>query len=120
VVVGVDLRNVGWARVFGGGRALEVALRHRASGALLVGRARVGLGTLPAQASASTRIDVAIAIPESAALGDYAVLLGAPDPAPALAGDVRFASRFADDVGRGQGWEPDLARLRTGSVLTVR
>jgi hypothetical protein len=118
--VQVDLRNVGWAKVFTA-RRLVVTLRHRATGATL--NASAGdLSALPSQAKASTRIEVAVSVPAGAATGDYDVYLSAPDIFPATAGDPRFAVRFAnaDQSGSGQAWDAASARFKAGTTLTVR
>jgi hypothetical protein len=118
--VQVDLRNVGWAKVFTA-RRLVVTLRHRATGATL--NASAGdLSALPSQAKASSRIEVAVPVPAGAATGDYDVQLSAPDIFPATAGDPRFAVRFAnaDQTGSGQAWDAATARFKAGTTLTVR
>ena len=118
--VQVDVRNVGWAKLFSP-RGLQVRLRHRTSGALI--QATAGdLSTLPAQGTAATRLSVTVAIPSGAATGDYDVLLAAPDSFSTTAGDARFAIRFAnaDNSASNQAWEASAAQWRTGSVVTVR
>ncbi len=115
----VDLRNVGWARMFTP-RKLVVTLRHRASGATITGAAG-DLSVLPAQALASARITVSVSIPAGALTGDYEVLLSAPDTFPATATDARFAVRFAnaDNSAMAQSWEPSTASFEAGSTLRV-
>jgi hypothetical protein len=116
----IELRNVGWARVFGGARKLTVRLKHRATGAVIVGTGG-DLQTLASQATAATKLNVAIVIPASAALGDYDVLLSAPDPAPSIAPDPRYAIRFANaDAPQGQAWDSGGAAFKTGTTVTVR
>jgi hypothetical protein len=120
VTVNVDLRNVGWARMYGQDRPLVVVLRQ-AGGTTLTGVSTSALQTLPAQASTSTRLAVPVIIPAGAAVGVYAVHLGAPDPSPALAGDGRFAVRFAnaDVAASGQAWDATAGAFATGTTLTV-
>jgi hypothetical protein len=118
-VVHVDLRNVGWARVFSA-RPLVLALRHRPTGAIL--RAAGGdLRDLEPQASSSTRLSLPLAVPPDAAVGDYEILLGAPDVFAATAADPRFALRFAnaDDPAAGQAWDVSQALFGTGRSLQV-
>jgi hypothetical protein len=94
VVVDVDLRNVGWARMFTS-RKLVVTLRHRTTGSTV--RASAGdLRVLVPQGTASTRVSVTVPVPAGADKGDYDVLLSAPDAFPATAADPRFAVLFAN------------------------
>lgn len=122
ITVDVDLRNTGWARMFGQARPLVVLLRHKASGALLSAASGQSLRSLAPQATRSTRMSVNVNIPAGAASGDYAVLIGAPDPSASLAGDARFAVRFAnaDNAGSNQAWEASTGALRSGSVVSVQ
>ena len=118
----IDLRNVGWARLFSA-RKLVVTLEQTnsgGSGAVLVGAAG-DLSTLPAQATSSSRIIVSVAIPSTAQSGDYDVLLSVPDVFAATAGDVRFAVRpaNADDASVGQSWDGVSGRFKTGTRLSV-
>jgi len=118
--VRVELRNVGWSRLFSA-RKLIVALRHRGSGALVSASGGNDLRTLPPQAKSSTAIEVPVAIPAGAATGEHDVLLGLPDIYSTTAGDVRFAVRFAnqDDAAKDQAWEASSARFRVGTWLAV-
>jgi hypothetical protein len=119
VAVAVDLRNVGWARIFSA-RKLVVTLKHRTSGATITGSAG-DLRTLAPQASSSTRLSVGVTIPSDAQTGDYDVYLSAPDIFTTTAGDPRFAVRFAnaDNAGQGQTWEASTARFKAGTALRV-
>jgi hypothetical protein len=121
VTVKVDLRNEGWARMFGQDRPLVVLLRPTAGGAAIVGASLTVLQALPAQATTATRVEVPVTIPADATAGTYAVLVAAPDPSPALAGDVRFAVRFAnaDDAAAGQAWDAAAGAFAVGTTLTV-
>jgi hypothetical protein len=120
VMVAVDLRNVGWARVFST-RKLLVTLRHRLSGQQISAEAGP-LRVLMPQAKSTTRLSVPVAIPLEAQAGDYDLYLSAPDVFAATAGDARFALRFAnaDDTRLGQVWDPTTARFRVGTTLTVQ
>jgi hypothetical protein len=106
VMVDVDLRNTGWARLFAA-RKLVVTLRN--------------LGGLAPKATGSTRISVALPVPATADKGDYDVLLSAPDVFALTASDARFAVRFAnaDNAGAGQTWEAGAARFKAGTTLRV-
>jgi hypothetical protein len=73
VALSVNLRNVGWARMFSD-RALVVHARHKATGALITGKAG-NLATLAPQATASTAVVVNLTIPADAATRDYDVFL---------------------------------------------
>jgi Domain of unknown function (DUF4832)/Domain of unknown function (DUF4874) len=115
----VDLRNVGWARMFSP-RKLVITLRHKTTGATLTGAAG-DLSTLASQASASTRISVTVPIPAGAQTGDYEVRLSAPDIFASTAGDARFAVRFAnaDNPGAAQFWDATTAAFKVGNSVTI-
>lgn len=119
LAVAVDLRNVGWARMFVP-RQLLVTLRHRTTGATIAATAG-HLEDLPDQATSSTRIVANVPVPADAATGTYEVLLSAPDAFAATKGDVRFAVRFAnaDQAGRGQAWDASAAAFSTGTAVQV-
>lgn len=116
----IDLRNVGWAHFFTP-RRLVVTLRHRVSGAVWTGGAG-DLRELPPQATASSRIRVAVTVPAAAEPGDHEVWLGAPDIFPSTQGDRRFAVRFAnaDTADGSQVWSAPWGQFRTGSTVRVR
>jgi hypothetical protein len=119
VLVQVDLRNVGWSRMFVA-RPLEVRLKHRTTGAIVkAGNGK--LSKLPAQGQASSRIGITVTVPANAAIGTYDVLLAAPDAFAKNRGDVRFAVRFAnaDRVSAGQQWRPSDATFSTGTSVKV-
>jgi len=119
VTVAVDLRNVGWARMFVA-RNLQVTLRNRATGATLTAAAG-DLSALPEQATTSTRIKVQVVVPATAAAGTYDVLLSAPDAFAATHGDARFAVRFAnaDQAALGQQWSASAGTFATGTSIAV-
>jgi chitodextrinase len=119
VNVQVDLRNVGWSRIFSA-RKLVVTLRDKASGASITGSggdARL----LPAQAISSTRLTIPVNIPADASPGDYQVYVGMPDIWPGTKDNTYFAVRFAnaDDPGKGQAWEGANFRFNTGATLQI-
>jgi hypothetical protein len=118
--VSVDLRNVGWARIFSD-RPLVVTLKHVASGNT-INAAAGNLRELSSQAIASTRVTVNVTIPASAASGDYEMALSAPDVFAAVATDARFAVRFAiaDNPATGQAWEGGSGVFKTGTAVSVR
>jgi hypothetical protein len=115
----VDLRNVGWARMFTA-RRLVLTLRQQTTGATITLGAG-DLSALPAQATASSRIAIQVAMPQNAQAGAYDVLLSAPDVFASTAADPRFAVRFAnaDNPALAQAWDPATARWATGSTLQV-
>ncbi|CAN5645282.1 hypothetical protein BH09PSE5_BH09PSE5_45540 [soil metagenome] len=119
--VSVDLRNVGWSRIFSA-RKLVVTLRHKSSGALITAAGSTDMRTLPSQATSSTRTTVRVTVPSGAATGEYDVLLGMPDVYTTTANDSRFAVRFAnaDSVAKGQAWETSVGRFDVGTSLTVQ
>ena len=118
--VAVDLRNVGWARMFVA-RALQVTLRNRSTGATITAQGG-DLSTLPEQATGSSRVTVSVNVPAGAATGTYDVLLSAPDAFATTRSDVRFSVHFAnaDQSGAGQAWQASTGSLSTGTSLTVQ
>ena len=119
VVVNVDLRNVGWARMFTA-RKLVVTLRNRSTGATISGSGG-DLSALTPQATSSSRVAVGVAIPADALAGDYDVYLSAPDIFPTTAGNTRYAVRFAnaDNASLGQAWDATTARFKAGQTLKI-
>lgn len=65
---------------------------------------------------------VRLALPDTIAPGRYRVALDSPDPSPRLAGDPRFALRFANQNVEltGQRWDDAAGRFLTGTMLTIR
>ncbi len=119
VAVAVDLRNVGWARMFTS-RKLVVTFKHKTSGATITGAAG-DLQTLAPQATASTRLTIGVTIPSGAQTGDYDVYLSAPDIFATTASNPRFAVRFAnaDNASLGQSWDASAAMFKAGTTLNV-
>ena len=79
------------------------------------------LQTLSPQASASTRLTIGLTVPADAPVGDYDVLLGAPDVFSTTSAMPAFAVRFAnaDNTARSQAWDASAARFSTGATLNV-
>jgi Domain of unknown function (DUF4832)/Domain of unknown function (DUF4874) len=122
VAVSVDLRNVGWARIFST-RKLVATFKHASTGATFSASAAANsLQTLPSQATTSTRQTITLAVPAGTAKGSYTLHLGAPDVHTATANDPRFAVRFAnaDDSAKGQAWDTASGMFKVGTVLTVK
>lgn len=117
--VALDLRNTGWARLFSA-RPVVVTLKHRATGVTFSGSGG-NLQTLSPQASASTRLTIGLTVPADAPMGDYDVLLGAPDVFSTTSALPAFAVRFAnaDNTTRSQAWDAGSARFSTGATLSV-
>jgi hypothetical protein len=120
VTVNVDLRNVGWARLFSA-RKLVATFKHSATGATFSAAAG-NLQTLSSQATTSTRMSITVPVPANAAQGNYTLYLSAPDIHSATAADTRFALRFAnaDDAAQGQAWDATSAMFKAGTTLTVK
>jgi hypothetical protein len=120
-VVDVDMKDVGWSRIFSA-RRLVVRLRDKESGTVIEGQGSLDLRTLPSQATTSTRVAVTVKVPAGTPQGAYAVSLGMPDILPKTMNDVRYAVRFANDdsEARGQQWDGDTARFSTGTTVTVQ
>lgn len=115
----VNLRNVGWARIFNP-RKLVVTLKHKTSGATITAAAG-DLQILASQASASTPLIISVTIPTDAQSGDYDLYLSAPDIFSATANDARFSVRFAntDNSAIGQAWDTSTGVFKSGTVMTL-
>ncbi len=118
VRVEVQLRNVGWAKVFSA-RALVVNLQRRQGAARIEGRSTVLLPTLAAQATTSTTISIDVQVPAGAVPGDYDVSFSVPDVQPRNVGDARFAVRFANADAGPQSWNATRAQFDTGTSLVI-
>lgn len=124
VTVNVDLRNVGWARIFTP-RKLVATFVNNATGASFNAAADTATGTLQtlaSQATASTFQTITVPVPASAAKGSYTLHLGAPDVFNATAADAKFAVRFAnaDNAAKGQSWDAASGLFKVGTQLTVK
>jgi len=119
VVVDVDMRNTGWARLFSQ-RSLIVHLRHKATGANLPAAGDVLLSVLPSQATSATRVRAVVPVPANAPVGAYDVILSAPDVYEKTATDPRFAIQFANKVTSGQKWNAGEGSVTTGLEVQVR
>ena len=119
VAVDIDLRNVGWARIFSA-RKLVATFVNNATGERFSSAAG-NLQTLLPQATASTRQTVMVAIPAGVAKGAYTLHLSAPDIFAATASNASFAVRFAnaDDAAKGQAWIAASGLFKVGTQLTV-
>jgi Domain of unknown function (DUF4832)/Domain of unknown function (DUF4874) len=115
-----SVRNDGWARPYSA-RPMQIVLRHRASGDVLrlSGSGADIRNWLP---NATHIGSLVVAVPDTAAAGDYDVHVALPDAAATLAADARYAIRpaNADSSASGAGWDATLGAFRLGSTLTVR
>jgi hypothetical protein len=118
--VQIDLRNVGWARIFSA-RKLVVTLKNRTGGALITG-SDGDMRAFPPRATSSGTIGVAVDIPAGVSPGNYDVYVSMPDIWPGTKDNPYFAVRFAnaDDPAKGQAWEAANSRFKTGTTLTVQ
>jgi Domain of unknown function (DUF4832)/Domain of unknown function (DUF4874) len=124
VTVNVDLRNVGWARIFTP-RKLVATFVNNATGASFNAAADTATGTLQnlaSQATASTLQTITVPVPAGAAKGSYTLHLSAPDVYSTTAADAKFAVRFAnaDDAAKGQAWIASSGLFKVGTQLTVK
>ena len=116
IAVNVNLRNVGWARMFSK-RPLVVTLRNKSTGATITGSA----GDLSSvSAGASAQIAVNVSIPSGAAVGNYDVQISAPDIWSTTASDARFAVRFGNADSGSQAWDASTGRFTTATTLSVQ
>lgn len=114
VRVEVDLRNVGWARLFSA-RPLVVTLRS--GNTSVSGSSTALLSSLDSQATTSRRFFVDVTAPPT--VGDYTVELSAPDVHATTSADARFAIRFANADSGAQQWNATRAAFVTGTRITV-
>lgn len=121
VTVNVDMRNVGWSRIFSA-RKMVVSLRDKESGTVIEARGDADMRMLPPQGKASTKVAVSLKVPEGTPAGNYAVWLAMPDVGQKTVTDPRFAVRFAnEDVSsKGQQWDAAAARFSTGTTVVVQ
>ena len=120
VAVEVDLRNVGWSRIFSARKLVATFVNNATSERF--SSADGNLQNLSPQAMASTRQIINVPVPASAAKGSYTLHLSAPDVFAATASDARFAVRFAnaDDASKGQAWIAASGLFKMGTQLTVK
>lgn len=119
VSVDVDLRNVGWARIFNA-RKLVATFNNNATGERFSSAAG-NLQTLTPQAIASTRQTTTVPVPTSASKGSHFLHLSAADVFAATASNTNFTVRFvnADDSAKGQAQVAANGLFKVGTQLTV-
>jgi hypothetical protein len=115
--VTIKARNVGWGRIHIA-RQLVVSLRNLTSGVIYSGNAG-DLRTCPSQATSSTTFSASVSIPADAAVGNYELLLSAPDPNASLASRTQYAIRFANADSGAQAWDAASARFKVGVNVAV-
>ncbi|WP_420596717.1 NPCBM/NEW2 domain-containing protein [Deinococcus sp.] len=115
----LTVQNDGWSRLFSQ-RQVKVVLRNKSTGQLIE---RLISGVDPRRwlSGTGTSVSLPLTLPADAAAGQYDVLVGLPDAAPSLAGDARYAIRFAnaDDSAKNQVWEGDKGLFKLGTTLTI-
>lgn len=113
----VAIDNTGWARPMNA-RPLQVVLKSQAGE---VRRLTVPDVDARDWGPGETVVGLDVMLPADLAAGRWRVLLALPDADARLAGDARYAIRFAntDDAARGQGWDADLAAFDLGTEITV-
>lgn len=114
-----SVRNVGWARPYKP-RQLGFLLKHRVGGEVIKLATQVDPRSWTAGDSFTH--NVSLAIPSTAAAGEYDVYIALPDGAASLSGDARFAVRpaNADSTSHRQAWDAALGAFRIGTIVTVR
>lgn len=116
--VDVGLHNVGWSRIFSP-RHLVIVLRHKTSGATITGAGVADMRALPPQSSAPVNLHVTVKVPDTAAAGQYDVLIGMPDVWETTSKDPRYSVRFANGNNGGQGWDAQAGLFRLGTTVNV-
>jgi hypothetical protein len=92
--VRLTLRNEGWAAPYNP-RPVELVLRHAATGARVA--LATGVDARAWQPGGDRTVDIAATLPRDLAPGAYRLLLGLPDPAPALRARPEYAIRLANE-----------------------
>ena len=114
MLVEVDLRNTGWAKVFSA-RPLVVTLSNGSDS--VSAASTTLLSSIDSQATNSTTIAVELTAPQTA--GDWSVELSAPDIHATTSTDARFAIHFVNADNGSQQWSASTARFATGTHITV-
>lgn len=116
LLVTVNMRNVGWSRLFSE-RRLMVRLVN--GGTVIAGYSSAQLRQLPQQASASTKVLIPVPIPSGAATGSYAMSLEMPDIYSSIASRRAYKIQPANADSGGQAWDDTNGRFATGTSVTV-
>jgi hypothetical protein len=114
----VTITNAGWARLYNR-RPLDIILQNVGTNAAT---RIVATGTDPRTwVPGKTDATIAATVPADLAAGNYRVLLALPDGSASIAGDPRYAIRFADadNVAAGQQWDPRLGAFSLGTTVRV-
>ncbi|MCU0696338.1 MAG: DUF4832 domain-containing protein [Myxococcaceae bacterium] len=113
----VTVTNAGWARAHHERPLVLVLSQGAVSRALVV----EGVDVRRVGAGEQRTLEGSVALPVDLGAGSWSLSLALPDPAPSLATDARYATRFAnaDDAAVGQRWEAQTARFATGATLQV-
>lgn len=119
--VQLALRNEGWARVFNP-RVVQLVLKHATTGEV---RRLDATGADPrawTPGTADQGATIAATLPSDLPTGRYQVWLALPDADSRLAGDPRFAIRWAnaDNAAAGQRWDAQLAAFALGTFVDVK
>ncbi|MDX2009328.1 MAG: DUF4832 domain-containing protein [Myxococcaceae bacterium] len=117
VRVAVTVTNAGWARAHHERPLVLVVSQGTVSRALAV----EGVDVRRVGAGEQRTLEGSIVLPMDLEAGSWSLSLALPDPAPSLAADARYATRFAnaDDAAASQRWEAQTARFTTGATLQV-
>lgn len=116
LMVRVNMRNVGWARMSSMRRLM---VRATNGGNVLTAYSPAQLRQLPSQASTSTQICVPLPIPGGAATGTWNVALEMPDAYANLASTRAFKVRPANANNGAQTWDDTNGRWATGTAFSV-
>jgi hypothetical protein len=111
----VNLRNVGWARLYSA-RQLRVVLTNGSR--TVTGLSNELLRQLPSQASAGSTFTVPVVLPTDAPTGNWSVSIDMPDVYATTQANA-FKIRPANADTSTQGWDATTFRFKTGTVLAV-
>jgi hypothetical protein len=109
------LRNDGFGKLYNP-RPIQVVLRPVAGGAPVSLRANDDARRILPLGGESRNLPLTVRVPANLPAGRYEVFLALPDAAPSLAGDARYAVRFANDGT----WDATTGWNALGLELDVR
>lgn len=112
------LTNDGWARLHNP-RAVVVLLRDGTGAVRRLATAGANpRDWLPGQ---TATVELRVVLPPDLAKGEHQLLIALPDADARLAGDPRYAVRFAnaDDAAAGQGWDAALGAFALGGTVRI-
>jgi len=116
LLVEVDMRNYGWARIHSH-RRLKIRLVN--GGNVIEAFSFAQLRQLPMQATSSSKLLILLSIPTGATTGSYAVDVEMPDTYTTTESIRRYKIRPANANNGSQIWDDTNGRFATGTSVTI-